>query len=80
MMECLGPKIDQMPDQSKKRRPSSPAARRLRKGPAEPTRMKPLPSDQAPGEETVQVNDQYAGGGSPPPRKPSGDDQHQTGG
>lgn len=36
-------------------------------------------SDQAPGEETVQVNDQYAGGG-PPPEMDSEHDQHQTGG
>lgn len=36
-------------------------------------------SDQAPGEETVQVNDQYAGGG-PPPDLDSEHDQHQTGG
>jgi GNAT superfamily N-acetyltransferase len=41
---------------------------------------KPLTSDQAPGEETVQVNDQYKGGGpaaSPGPREHA---QHQTGG
>lgn len=36
-------------------------------------------SDQAPGEEMVQVNDQYAGGG-PPPDLDSEHDQHQTGG
>ena len=36
-------------------------------------------SDQAPGEETVQVNDQYAGGG-PPPDSDSEHDQHHTGG
>ncbi len=36
-------------------------------------------SDQAPGEEMVQVNDQYAGGG-PPPESDSEHDQHQTGG
>jgi len=36
-------------------------------------------SDQAPGEETVQVNDQYAGGG-PSPQLDSEHDQHQTGG
>ncbi|HEY1455127.1 MAG TPA: hypothetical protein VGG31_01410 [Candidatus Dormibacteraeota bacterium] len=64
----------------KKQRPTSPAARRLRKPRTDPVHMKPLPSDQAPGEETVQVNDQYAGDGPPPPKKPSGDDQHQTGG
>ncbi len=41
---------------------------------------KPPTSDQAPGEETVQVNDQYKGGGpaaSPGPREHA---QHQTGG
>jgi GNAT superfamily N-acetyltransferase len=41
---------------------------------------KPQTSDQAPGEETVQVNDQYKGGGpaaSPGPREHA---QHQTGG
>jgi hypothetical protein len=36
-------------------------------------------SDQAPGEESVQVNDQYTGGG-PPPDSDSEHDQHQTGG
>jgi len=36
-------------------------------------------SDQGPGEEMVQVNDQYAGGG-PPPELDSEHDQHQTGG
>jgi hypothetical protein len=36
-------------------------------------------SDQAPGEDMVQVNDQYAGGG-PPPELDSEHDQHQTGG
>ena len=36
-------------------------------------------SDQAPGEDVVQVNDQYAGGG-PPPEFDSELDQHQTGG
>lgn len=41
----------------------------------------PARSDQAPGEEVVQVNDAYAGGG-PPPEDESrqDDDQHQTGG
>lgn len=38
-------------------------------------------SDQAPGEETVQVNDPYAGGGKPPAREPSlENEQHPTGG
>jgi hypothetical protein len=37
-------------------------------------------SDQAPGEETVQVNDQYSGGGPPPEPAQSEHGQHQTGG
>ncbi len=38
-------------------------------------------SDQAPGEEMVQVNDPYRGGGEPPDQEPAADDeQHQTGG
>lgn len=38
-------------------------------------------SDQAPGEETVQVNDTYAGGGEPPAKDPFLDnEQHRTGG
>lgn len=41
---------------------------------------KPQTSDQAPGEEVVQVNDQYAGGGPAPESAPSERDQHQTGG
>jgi hypothetical protein len=44
------------------------------------TAKRPATSDQAPGEETVQVNDQYAGGGPPPSRHTSEHDQHQTGG
>lgn len=44
------------------------------------TAKRPATSDQAPGEETVQVNDQYAGGGPPPSRHASEHDQHQTGG
>jgi hypothetical protein len=42
----------------------------------------PERSDQAPGEEVVQVNDPYAGGGPPPSRDESNldDDQHPTGG
>lgn len=41
----------------------------------------PERSDQAPGEEVVQVNDAYVGG-SPPPQDDShrDDDQHPTGG
>jgi hypothetical protein len=42
---------------------------------------KPKSSDQAPGEETVQVNDQYAGGGAAPVAEPPPEDeQHPTGG
>jgi hypothetical protein len=41
---------------------------------------KPKTSDQAPGEEVVQVNDQYAGGGPPPDVEPSEHAQHPTGG
>ena len=37
-------------------------------------------SDQAPGEEVVQVNDKYVGGGPPPSKYPLEDDQHRTGG
>ncbi|MGH7763641.1 MAG: hypothetical protein ACREOM_04395 [Candidatus Dormibacteraceae bacterium] len=37
-------------------------------------------SDQAPGEETVQVNDKYIGGGKPPSPAPNEHDQHPTGG
>lgn len=41
----------------------------------------PERSDQAPGEETVQVNDAYAGGDRPDADEPpAGDDQHPTGG
>jgi hypothetical protein len=42
----------------------------------------PASSDQAPGEETVQVNDPYVGG-DPPPQEESNrteDEQHPTGG
>jgi hypothetical protein len=47
---------------------------------AEPWRPRES-SDQAPGEEVVQVNDAYAGGGPPPEEEPSRhDDQHRTGG
>lgn len=44
------------------------------------THMKRLSSDQAPGEETVQVNDKYVGGGPPPKNNPAEHIQHQTGG
>jgi hypothetical protein len=53
--------------------------RRRRKTGPRPT-AKPQTSDQAPGEEVVQVNDQYSGGGPAPETEPSEHDQHQTGG
>ncbi len=41
----------------------------------------PTRSDQAPGEETVQVNDPYVGGDPAPQEETSqSNDQHQTGG
>jgi hypothetical protein len=41
----------------------------------------PERSDQAPGEEVVQVNDAYTGGGPPPDDETRKDDeQHPTGG
>jgi hypothetical protein len=41
----------------------------------------PERSDQRPGEEAVQVNDRYRGGGPPPRDESHGDDdQHPTGG
>jgi len=42
--------------------------------------VKRATSDQAPGEETVQVSDQYSGGGPPPEPAQSEHGQHQTGG
>ncbi len=56
------------------------AVRRRRGAHTAATHKKPLSSDQAPGEETVQVNDKYTGGGPPPPLDPSEHYQHQTGG
>ncbi|HEV2029786.1 MAG TPA: glycosyltransferase family 87 protein [Candidatus Dormibacteraeota bacterium] len=53
--------------------------RKRNKSEAQPT-AKPQTSDQAPGEEVVQVNDQYTGGGPAPSAKPSEHDQHSTGG
>jgi hypothetical protein len=50
-----------------------------RKADTQPT-AKPKTSDQAPGEEVVQVNDQYAGGGPAPEVEPSEHAQHPTGG
>ena len=47
----------------------------------EPVWKLPERSDQAPGEETVQVNDAYTGGEAPPAEEPHSDDeQHPTGG
>src|SRR5579859_7037224 len=46
---------------------------------AAPT-AKPQSSDQAPGEEAVQVNDQYRGGEPAPNLKQEEQAQHQTGG
>jgi hypothetical protein len=45
----------------------------------EPT-AKPQSSDQAPGEEVVQVNDQYRGGEPAPDMEQEEQAQHQTGG
>jgi hypothetical protein len=53
--------------------------RKRRSTQLQPT-AKPQTSDQAPGEETVQVNDQYKGGGQPPAAGPREHAQHQTGG
>ena len=53
--------------------------------PRKPAGKRPKPArtsvgiDQRPGEEVVQVNDAYDGGG-PAPRQPTEDEQHQTGG
>jgi hypothetical protein len=48
---------------------------------ADKTQRKPEDArgGQRPGEEPVQVNDAYSGGG-PPPEQPSEDKQHPTGG
>jgi hypothetical protein len=55
--------------------------RRRKRKPLEgkPT-AKPQTSDQAPGEEVVQVNDQYVGGGPARDVLPSEHAQHPTGG
>jgi hypothetical protein len=53
--------------------------RKRNKSGSQPT-AKPQTSDQAPGEEVVQVNDQYAGGGPAPDAAPSAHEQHPTGG
>jgi hypothetical protein len=55
--------------------------RRRKRIPHEPRpTAKPQTSDQAPGEEVVQVNDKYAGGGPAPEVEPSEHAQHPTGG
>jgi hypothetical protein len=54
--------------------------RRKRKTNGSKPTAKPRTSDQAPGEEVVQVNDQYAGGGPAPEVEPSEHAQHPTGG
>ena len=49
--------------------------------PAERKWEPPERSDQRPGEEVVQVNDPYTGGGPPPDEVPSREDeQHPHGG
>jgi hypothetical protein len=53
--------------------------RRKRKTGNQPT-AKPQTSDQAPGEEVVQVNDKYVGGGPAREVLPSEHAQHPTGG
>ncbi|HEV2036470.1 MAG TPA: hypothetical protein VGU71_20155 [Candidatus Dormibacteraeota bacterium] len=55
-------------------------SRRKRKAAETQPTARPKTSDQAPGEEVVQVNDQYAGGGPPPELEPSEHSQHPTGG
>ena len=54
--------------------------RRKRKGSEPPPTPKPQSSDQAPGEEVVQVNDQYRGGEPAPDMTQEEQAQHQTGG
>jgi hypothetical protein len=58
-------------------------SRRKRKAMGPQPTAKPQTSDQAPGEEVVQVNDKYTGGGPAPEiehSEPSEHAQHQTGG
>jgi len=55
-----------------------PPRKRNRSG-SHPT-AKPQTSDQAPGEEAVQVNDKYRGGEPAPDMKQEEQAQHQTGG
>jgi hypothetical protein len=54
--------------------------RRKRKATDSQPTAKAKTSDQAPGEEVVQVNDQYSGGGPAPEVEPSEHAQHPTGG
>jgi hypothetical protein len=54
--------------------------RRKRKTPGSAPTAKPQSSDQAPGEEVVQVNDQYKGGDAAPDMTQEEQAQHQTGG
>jgi hypothetical protein len=54
--------------------------RRKRKQAGATPTAKPKSSDQAPGEEVVQVNDKYRGGGPAPDMTQEEQAQHQTGG
>jgi len=54
--------------------------RRKRKQAETTPTAKPKSSDQAPGEEVVQVNDKYRGGGPAPDMTQEEQAQHQTGG
>lgn len=54
--------------------------RRKRTGSGPQPTAKPKSSDQAPGEEVVQVNDQYRGGEPAPDMQQEEQAQHQTGG
>jgi len=58
---------------------ASMARRKRKKTGAVPT-AKPQTSDQAPGEEVVQVNDQYKRRAAPPDMTQEEQAQHQTGG
>ena len=63
------------------RRNEATPARRRRKRAIDPVDHDKPSSDQAPGEEVVQVNDAYRGGGPPPEDEAHQDDeQHPTGG
>jgi hypothetical protein len=55
-------------------------ARRKRKTTGSAPTAKSQSSDQAPGEEAVQVNDQYRRGEAPPDMTQEEQAQHQTGG